>query len=251
MKAADAAAANAKQEAADPPGESSDIVRVAAVDPAQINFAYTVAGPNTPWKPVRAFDDGSHVYVQMPAGMKSSGAPPAHQRRQRNADGELPGQGKLLRRRPTIQRRDSGFRSRPRSRPRDHFVRGRSEVTAMATADVIQEQDEQDRSTSVAAVSIAFSVLFSWPSRWPAAWPSRSVSSPREAVKFRLPEIGGDPGSAARDRGEIEGLGAHCALPHAGPTVMPIPPCRSPRRRFSPARRRLPAGMRNGPKRST
>ncbi len=75
MKDADSAAANAKQEAVDPPGDSNDIVKVAAVDPAQINFAYTVAGPNVPWKPVRAFDDGSHVYVQMPAGMKSSEAP--------------------------------------------------------------------------------------------------------------------------------------------------------------------------------
>jgi P-type conjugative transfer protein TrbG len=75
MKDADDAAAKAKQVAVDPPGDSDDTVKVAAVDPAQINFAYTVAGPNVPWKPVRAFDDGSHVYVQMPAGMKSSEAP--------------------------------------------------------------------------------------------------------------------------------------------------------------------------------
>jgi len=75
MKDADTAAANAKQEAADPPSDSDNIVKVAAVDPAQLNFAYTVAGPSIPWKPVRAFDDGSHVYVQMPAGMKSSEAP--------------------------------------------------------------------------------------------------------------------------------------------------------------------------------
>ncbi|MBF6568032.1 MAG: P-type conjugative transfer protein TrbG [Candidatus Binataceae bacterium] len=75
MKAADTAVASAKQEAADPPGDSGNIVKVAAVDPAQLNFAYTVAGPNIPWKPVRAFDDGSHVYVQMPAGMRSSEAP--------------------------------------------------------------------------------------------------------------------------------------------------------------------------------
>jgi type IV secretion system protein TrbG len=59
MKAADTAAANAKQEAADPPGDTDNIVKVAAVDPAQLNFAY----------------NGSHVYVQMPAGMKSSEAP--------------------------------------------------------------------------------------------------------------------------------------------------------------------------------
>jgi type IV secretion system protein TrbG len=75
MKDADAAAAKAKHEAVDPPGDSDDIVKVAAVDPAQLNFAYTVAGPNVPWKPVRAFDDGSHVYVQMPVGTKSSEAP--------------------------------------------------------------------------------------------------------------------------------------------------------------------------------
>ncbi len=75
MKVADAAAADAKQEAVDPHGDSDDIVKVAAVDPTQINFAYKVAGANVPWKPVRAFDDGSHVYVQMPAGMKSSEAP--------------------------------------------------------------------------------------------------------------------------------------------------------------------------------
>lgn len=75
MKDADSAAANAKQEAADPPGDSDNIVKVAAVDPAQLNFAYTVAGANVPWKPIRAFDDGSHVYVQMPAEMKSSEAP--------------------------------------------------------------------------------------------------------------------------------------------------------------------------------
>ena len=75
MNDADAAAANAKQEAVDPHGDSDDIVKVAAVDPTQINFAYKVAGANVPWKPVRAFDDGSHVYVQMPAGMKSSEAP--------------------------------------------------------------------------------------------------------------------------------------------------------------------------------
>ena len=75
IKDADAASASANQEAADPPGDSDNLVKVATVDPAQLNFAYTVAGPNIPWKPIRAFDDGSHVYVQMPAGMKSSEAP--------------------------------------------------------------------------------------------------------------------------------------------------------------------------------
>lgn len=75
MKEADSAAAKSKQEAADPPGDPDNIVKVANVDPAQLNFAYTVAGGNVAWKPVRAFDDGSHVYIQMPAGMKTSEAP--------------------------------------------------------------------------------------------------------------------------------------------------------------------------------
>jgi len=67
--------ANTKQEAADPPSDSDNVVKGASVEPAQLNFAYNVAGPNVPWKPVRAFDDSSHVYIQMPAGMKTSDAP--------------------------------------------------------------------------------------------------------------------------------------------------------------------------------
>lgn len=75
MKEADSAAAKAKQEAVDPPGDSDNVIKVANVDPAQLNFAYSVAGPKVPWRPVRAFDDGSHVYIQMPVGMKTSEAP--------------------------------------------------------------------------------------------------------------------------------------------------------------------------------
>jgi P-type conjugative transfer protein TrbG len=75
MKKADAAAVRAKQEAVDPPADSDNVVRVASVDPAQLNFSYTVSGPNVPWKPIRAFDDGSHVYIQMPSTMKTSDAP--------------------------------------------------------------------------------------------------------------------------------------------------------------------------------
>jgi type IV secretion system protein VirB9 len=55
--------------------DPDDVVKLAAVDPAQLNFAYTVGGANVAWRPLRAFDDGSRVYVQMPAAMKSSEAP--------------------------------------------------------------------------------------------------------------------------------------------------------------------------------
>ena len=77
MKKADFRAAQAQANAGsgtnvDPPGA---VVSVAAVDPRQLNFSYTISGPQMPWKPVRAFDDGTHVYIQMPAGTKASEAP--------------------------------------------------------------------------------------------------------------------------------------------------------------------------------
>ena len=76
MKNADSAAKAQLDAAADPPGDDSgNVVKVANVDPAQLNFTYTVGGANVPWKPIRAFDDGSHVYIQMPPGMKSTEAP--------------------------------------------------------------------------------------------------------------------------------------------------------------------------------
>jgi type IV secretion system protein TrbG len=67
---------NAQETAVDPPGDAGgSVVKVAAVDPSQLNFAYQISGPNVPWKPLRAFDDGSHVYIQIAQGMKSSEAP--------------------------------------------------------------------------------------------------------------------------------------------------------------------------------
>jgi P-type conjugative transfer protein TrbG len=146
MKDADSAAANAKQEAIDPPGDSNDIVKVAAVDPAQINFAYTVAGPNVPWKPVRAFDDGSHVYVQMPAGMKSSEAPALLINAgsgTRMVNYRVKGNYYVVDRLFSVAILVAGVW--PRSGPRDYLLRGRNEVTAMATADLIQEQEEQEQ----------------------------------------------------------------------------------------------------------
>jgi type IV secretion system protein TrbG len=75
MKEADAEAARPKQEALDPPSDSDNVIKVANVAPASLNFAYTLSGPKVPWRPIRAFDDGSHVYIQMPSGMKTSEAP--------------------------------------------------------------------------------------------------------------------------------------------------------------------------------
>ncbi len=75
MKEADAAAAK-DGTAGDPPGnDNASVVKIAAIDPGQLNFSYKIDGANVPFRPVRAFDDGSHVYIQMAPGMKTSDAP--------------------------------------------------------------------------------------------------------------------------------------------------------------------------------
>src|SRR5690606_31063610 len=42
----------------------------------QIKFRYAIAGDNPPWKPLRAFDDGERVYIQMPSGIAQGELPP-------------------------------------------------------------------------------------------------------------------------------------------------------------------------------
>lgn len=41
-----------------------------------LHFRYAITGDNPPWKPVRAFDDGQHVYIQFPAGIAQGELPP-------------------------------------------------------------------------------------------------------------------------------------------------------------------------------
>ncbi len=75
MKEADATAAK-NVTAIDPPGDdNAGAVKIAAIDPGQLNFSYKIDGANVPFRPVRAFDDGSHVYIQMAPGMKTGDAP--------------------------------------------------------------------------------------------------------------------------------------------------------------------------------
>jgi type IV secretion system protein VirB9 len=74
MREADAEAAEAKthpQQQKQPTALSA----IANVDPASLNFNYQIKGPNVPWRPVRAFDDGAHVYIEVPAQVKTSEAP--------------------------------------------------------------------------------------------------------------------------------------------------------------------------------
>ena len=75
MKEADAAAA--KGTAVDPPGDdgAGAVVKIATVNPAELNFSYKIDGANVAFRPVQAFDDGSHVYIQMSPEMKTSEAP--------------------------------------------------------------------------------------------------------------------------------------------------------------------------------
>ncbi|MEW9570282.1 P-type conjugative transfer protein TrbG [Rhodanobacter sp. Si-c] len=42
----------------------------------QLHFRYAITGDSPPWKPVRAFDDGRHVYIQFPAGIAQGELPP-------------------------------------------------------------------------------------------------------------------------------------------------------------------------------
>lgn len=42
----------------------------------QLRFRYDITGDNPPWRPVRAFDDGSKVYIQFPKRLDQGDAPP-------------------------------------------------------------------------------------------------------------------------------------------------------------------------------
>ena len=43
---------------------------------SSLNFAYRIEGDDPAWKPVRVFDDGTRVFIQMPEAMAVSDAPP-------------------------------------------------------------------------------------------------------------------------------------------------------------------------------
>ncbi|KRR13324.1 conjugal transfer protein TrbG [Bradyrhizobium jicamae] len=41
-----------------------------------LNFRYRIEGDDPPWRPLRAFDDGRKVFIQMPSGLSQGEAPP-------------------------------------------------------------------------------------------------------------------------------------------------------------------------------
>lgn len=46
------------------------------LDVEHLNFGYAIAGPDTPWHPLRAFDDGRQTFIQFPDTLASAEAPP-------------------------------------------------------------------------------------------------------------------------------------------------------------------------------
>lgn len=61
----------------------NDLVKAEAAAPVaaaftldQLKFRYAISGDSPPWKPLRAFDDGSHVYIQFPSGIAQGELPP-------------------------------------------------------------------------------------------------------------------------------------------------------------------------------
>lgn len=48
----------------------------AGVDLQRLQFRYEITGDRPPWRPLRAFDDGSKVYIEFPARIDQGEAPP-------------------------------------------------------------------------------------------------------------------------------------------------------------------------------
>lgn len=42
----------------------------------QLRFRYAITGDDPPWRPLRAFDDGEHVYIEFPPGIAQGELPP-------------------------------------------------------------------------------------------------------------------------------------------------------------------------------
>jgi type IV secretion system protein TrbG len=46
------------------------------IDINALNFRYRIQGDNPAWRPLRAFDDGRHVFIEFPAGISQGEVPP-------------------------------------------------------------------------------------------------------------------------------------------------------------------------------
>lgn len=48
----------------------------AGLDPASLNFSYTLEGDRPDWRPLRVFDDGTRVFIEFPASVAQGELPP-------------------------------------------------------------------------------------------------------------------------------------------------------------------------------
>ena len=55
--------------------QETTVARLSRVAVDSLNFNYQVDGADVPWKPVRVFDDGTRVFIQMPDTMRVTEAP--------------------------------------------------------------------------------------------------------------------------------------------------------------------------------
>lgn len=56
--------------------EKSAETPLSGVDVTRLKFRYRIEGERPAWRPVQAFDDGTRVYIAMPAGLAEGEAPP-------------------------------------------------------------------------------------------------------------------------------------------------------------------------------
>jgi type IV secretion system protein VirB9 len=67
----DALLALSRAEGAAPP-----LLSAAGANLESLNFGYSIEGDNPSWRPVRAFDDGTQVFIEFPANLAQGEAPP-------------------------------------------------------------------------------------------------------------------------------------------------------------------------------
>ena len=58
------------------PAHTTSLERTPGFDVARLSFGYAITGPNEPWRPVRAFDDGRQTFIEFPPSLTTSEAPP-------------------------------------------------------------------------------------------------------------------------------------------------------------------------------
>jgi type IV secretion system protein VirB9 len=56
--------------------ESGDAPVAAGVAIETLNFGYSIEGDDPPWRPIRAFDDGTQVFIEFPSSLAQGEAPP-------------------------------------------------------------------------------------------------------------------------------------------------------------------------------